>query len=357
MNKIVVVGAGKTGRGFIGRLLAEGKQEVLFVDKDKNLVQQLNDAGEFKVHFFGNVREPMPIRNFRAATWENADIRDAELIIVSVGGQNLKDVGQQLKLALDPQKHYTIITAENASKPSQTLREAIGLENISVSEATVFCTTIEKSGLDINSENYPYLQCDADLLEGYVLPVEQIRAIGNFSNFLTRKLYTYNAASCVIAYMGWLYGYESYGDAANDPRILALLDQNYAETNKALCAEFGYDSQDQAEFAQLSKNKFCDRTIEDTVARNARDPQRKLADKERIMGPMRLIYQYGGDSSVLEQTCAAGVLYDVDPNWNALKEGLTWEQILEKYCGLCKGEVLFARVTQHIDTMKILVTK
>ena len=42
---------------------------------------------------------------------------------------------------------------------------------------------------------YPYLQCDADLLEGYVLPVEQIRAIGNFSNFLTRKLYIYNAAS------------------------------------------------------------------------------------------------------------------------------------------------------------------
>ena len=27
---------------------------------------------------------------------------------------------------------------------------------------------------------YPYLQCDADLLEGYVLPVEQIRAIQSF---------------------------------------------------------------------------------------------------------------------------------------------------------------------------------
>ena len=46
-----------------------------------------------------------------------------------------------------------------------------------------------------------------------------LKPIGNFSNFLTRKLYTYNAASCVIAYIGWKKGYSNYADAANDEEI------------------------------------------------------------------------------------------------------------------------------------------
>ena len=177
------------------------------------------------------------VNNFKITTWENANLEDAELIIVSVGGQNLPDVGASLSNLLDENKHYYIITAENASKPSVTLRNAIGKENISVSEATVFCTTIEDGGLDINSENYPYMQCNADLLEGYDPEVSTIRPLGNFSNFLTRKLFTYNAASCVIAYLGWVKGYEVYSEAANDEEILEFLDKNYEVTNRVLTIE------------------------------------------------------------------------------------------------------------------------
>ena len=35
MSKIVIVGAGKTGRGFLARLLQEAEKEVVFVDKNK----------------------------------------------------------------------------------------------------------------------------------------------------------------------------------------------------------------------------------------------------------------------------------------------------------------------------------
>lgn len=352
MKKIAVIGAGKTGRGFIGRLLAEGAQQILFVDKDAALVEQLNREKAFRVWFFGDVRPPQSVENFTACTWENAVFSEVDLILVSVGGQNLTDVGQQLKARLDPAKKYCVITAENASHPSKTLGQAVDLPQVSVSEATVFCTTIEKDGLDISSENYPYLQCNAELLGGYVPPLPQIRPVDNFSNFLTRKLYTYNAASCVIAYMGWYYGYSNYGDAANDPRVLALLDENYAETNRVLCKEFGYEEKDQAEFAQLSKNKFCDRTIVDTVARNARDPQRKLAYGERIVGPMELIYQNGGNSTVLEMTCAAALLYDQDATWNEMKAGKTWAQILTHYCGLSAENPLHCRVLTQLDILK-----
>ena len=343
MSKIVVVGAGKTGRGFIGRLLQEAGEEVIFIDKNAELVSRLNEDKAFKVNFFGGVRESYAVNNFKCYTWDDADLEDAELIIVSVGGQNLTDVGTSLAKLLDDNKHYYIITAENASKPSVTLRNAIGKENIFVSEATVFCTTIEDGGLDINSENYPYMQCNADLLEGYVPSPCTIRPLGNFYNFLTRKLFTYNAASCVIAYLGWVKGYEVYSDAANDEEILAKLDANYVTTNEVLCKEFGYEEADQKEFALLSRNKFTDRTIVDTVARNARDPQRKLGENERIIGPIKLHHKYGLDASVLEETAAAALLYDGENSP---------EDLLKNVCGLDPEDVIYKNIMGYVGELR-----
>lgn len=353
MKKIAVIGAGKTGRGFIGRLLKEADREVIFIDKDKALVDKLNSEGKFTVSFFGNRREPICVDNYKAYTWENADLEDAELILVSVCGQNLKDVGAELTKLLDSNRHYYIVTCENASHPSKTLREAIDGKDISVSEATVFCTTIESDGFNINSENYPYLQCDADLLDGYTPDVPSIRALGEFSNFLTRKLFTYNAASCVIAYLGAHKGYTDYGEAANDSEILELLDKNYAATNIAMCQKFGYDLEDQKEFAGLSKTKFCDRTIVDTVARNAREPHRKLGADERIIGAAKLLHEFGQDATVLEMTAAAAVLYtdETDAAWSKIKKEKTNEQILTDICGLSPDSVLFKNIVKQIEIL------
>lgn len=353
MSKIVVVGAGKTGRGFIGRLLCEDNAEIMFIDKDKALVDELNAKKEFTVRFFGGVREDFKVTNFSAYTWENADLGDSDLILVSVGGQNLKDVGASLSPLLKDDKHYTIITCENSSKPSVVLGEAIGNKDISVSESTVFCTTTD-DGLNIDSENYPYLQCNADLLGGYEMKIKGIRPIDNFGNFLTRKLYTYNAASCVIAYLGYIKGYSDYAKAANDPEILELLDKNYEVTNKVLCKEFGYDEADQAEFAALSKEKFCSKVIVDTVARNARDPERKLAKGERIMGPMVMIYENGIMPEVLIKTAAAALLYDneKDVTWREMKAAKSKGEILTELCGLEAGSELYEAILAECAIME-----
>ena len=354
MSKIIVIGAGKTGRGFIGRLLKEAGKEIVYIDKNAELVEELREQNKFEIRFFGNVRDAYVVDDFEAYTWESEPLKeifaDAELIFVSVGGQNLKEVGSELAKVLSKNKTYYIITAENASKPSQTLKTAIGREDIVVSESTVFCTTIEDEGIHINSENYPYLQCNAELLEGYVPEISTIRVIPNFSDFLTRKLYTYNAASCVIAYLGWKKGYTNYADAANDEEILTLLDKNYEITNRVLCQEFGYEAEDQKEFALLSRAKFCDRTIVDTVARNARDPQRKLAAGERIMGPIMLMYKYGEDATVLEQTAAAAIAYENDGEdaWKAIKAEKTAEEILVDICGLKKTDKSYENILKFI---------
>lgn len=360
MSKIAVIGAGKTGRGFIGRLLAEGECDFLLVDKNAELVKTLNEKKAFQVNFFGNQRKPQTVTNYHAVTWEEADLSDVELIFVSVGGTNLKDVGVSLKKwCADGRKRY-IITGENATNPAKTVLAAIGEANVAAAEATVFCTTIEDGELDISSENYPYLQCDAKPLGGYVPAVAGVKPVDDFGNFLTRKLFTYNAASCVIAYLGFIKGYTDYGDAANDPEILQLLDRNYAATNEVLCKEFAYTKEDQEEFASLSRKKFCDRTIIDTVARNAREPQRKMKAGERIMGPLVLLDRYGADTSVLIKTAAAMLLYrnEGEDQWKEITDTHTPAQILDEIGGLPKGSRLSEAILKECaELQKLLVTE
>lgn len=356
MSKIVIIGAGKTGRGFLARLLKE--QDIYFVDKNKDLVDALNGEQKVCIEFFGG-RKPALTFGFRGAyTWEtvNADIfAGAEVILVAVGGSNLADVGKELKkYVTDSTK---IIVCENASAPAKKLKTAMDMPALRVAESTVFCTTIEKeaSSLVINSEWYPYLQYDGDTFGD--LALDGLKAVFNFGGFLDRKLFTYNSASCIIAYLGALKGYTMYGDAANDPEILAMLDKNYEIINECICREYGYEENDQKEFALLSRDKFTDRTLADTVTRNAREPQRKITPAERIVAPMLLQQKYGKDSSVLEKALAAALLYtpDEETEWKAILAEKGYEGVLQDICALDKDSAIFARVLNLAETKNILV--
>ena len=45
MSNVTIIGAGKTGRGFVGRLMAEADTHVRYIDKDTELVEKLKNEG------------------------------------------------------------------------------------------------------------------------------------------------------------------------------------------------------------------------------------------------------------------------------------------------------------------------
>lgn len=345
--KITVIGAGKTGRGFIGRLV--NGNDITFIDKNAALVAELNAKKSFSVSFFGGKDPSVSVSGYKAYTWDEVKSIDADLIFVSVGGKNLVAVGMALsdKVAVGQK----IIVAENASHPAKTLFDAIGVDGVQIAESTVFCTTIENGGIDISSESYPYLQYDASAFGGKAVGLSGIKAIDNFGNFLTRKLFTYNSASCIIAYLGYIKGYEVYSEAANDEQILAMLDENYAMINECMCREFGYEREDQAEFALLSRKKFTDPTIADTVLRNGREPQRKLTANERIVGPLTLLLKYGFDGTTLEKTLAAALLFtpDEETEWRKMLAEHGYGGILTSLCGLDGDGEVYKRIMAYAE--------
>lgn len=303
MLKIGIIGGGQTGRGFLAQLLAP-YSEFVFVDINRTLVNELEKAGKYTVSFFDDSMKPVVVSNFRAYIPLDAitELKSCDAVFISVRAENTYNVG--LWLHENRLDSIPTVVCENASDPAGLIA-GIG---INASSGAIFCTTVE-NGIDINSEGFPFLYAASEFFPEKLKSFSCFKLTNDFKTLMERKLYTYNAASGIIAYLGAAKGYDDYAEAANDPDISDELEQFYSEINKAVCSNYGIDIQEQESFALLSKKKFQNKAIRDTILRNAAAPIRKLGPKERLIEPMRLIISQGGNADPLYKTAAAALKY------------------------------------------------
>ena len=64
-EKIVVFGAGATGRGHVGLLAWQSGFEIVFVDKKPDLVARLQEAGCYKVRLYGSTVQEIDVSGYR----------------------------------------------------------------------------------------------------------------------------------------------------------------------------------------------------------------------------------------------------------------------------------------------------
>lgn len=303
---ICIIGAGQTGRGFLARLFS-GQADIHFIDQDAQLVSALQTAGRYTVRYFDGspAQEISGFTAHPAASPAAAEAAHAaDIVLVSVRGENDPAVGAWL--VQNGLADKCIVACENAALPAALLGEPLAR---TAASAAVFCTTTTDGEVDILSESYPHLVVSAGGICPEFARLRGVAVEADFPLLMKRKIYTYNAASGIIAYLGAAMGYESYADAANDPRIDERLDRFYAEINRAISRAYGVDEEEQRVFASFSKAKFQNRAIADSIARNASGPRRKLGATERIIAPALLILKNGGDVSVLAETAAAALRY------------------------------------------------
>jgi mannitol-1-phosphate 5-dehydrogenase len=123
-NKIVLFGAGKIGRSFIGQLFSNGGFEVVFIDVCKPVIDELNRRRNYNVIIKGDKDEILNIKNVRGvyAEDENEVIREvasADILAISVGINGLKNIFSLLSKGLlarynsHPGIPLDIIIAEN----------------------------------------------------------------------------------------------------------------------------------------------------------------------------------------------------------------------------------------------------
>ena len=315
MSNICIIGAGQTGRGFINRYVASAGERVAFIDCDRSLVDELGQSSSYRITFSDPARKPVELSNYLAFHTDDDRAHDAlevaDLVFISVGRGNLPAVNAYLNgiWSHAVSRKRVVITAENGVKVSAALESLRAIDGVQLTEAIVFCTTLgNRQTLDILSESLDYFPYGASSVD-CAIPLKGMTADPDLDVLMQRKIYTYNCLSACYAYLGAYKRFEVYADAANDGEISVIVDDIAVVINKCVSQCYGVPLHEQEQFAAMAISKFKNRMIVDTVARNVRDPSGKLAENERLIGPLSLMASMNLDCPALLLVVAAALNY------------------------------------------------
>jgi mannitol-1-phosphate 5-dehydrogenase len=133
-DKIVIFGAGKIGRSFIGQLFGQSGYKVVFIDVDPVIINLLNKEGKYRVIIKGDREEEIIVQNVSAVMADDLvrvveTVSTASIAAVSVGKNALEKVVPVIAAAIEkrfssnPDQPLDIILAENMRSAAEFVRE------------------------------------------------------------------------------------------------------------------------------------------------------------------------------------------------------------------------------------------
>lgn len=375
MKKAVMYGAGNIGRGFIGKRFYLSGYETTFIDVNADLVEQLKAAGRYPIYVTrGTEYVPEWVENCTAVNGRDADaviaqIVGCDVLATALGVNVLPFVAELLARGIRARyeagaRPLNILICENLIGSDKYLKDlvephvpaelkdyfenSIGFVSVSVG-ITVPPTPqrfLDENPLAVCTDLYNELPADATGFRPVGAPVPVVDGLVPFSPFafyIERKLLIHNMGHAMMAYLGSLKGYHYIYEVANDPEIKYLLVRALDESARALSKRHGADLGSLMEFVENLVTRLDNPLLEDSLFRVGRDPKRKLASGDRLVGAFRAVREQGGVPAHIAVGVAAGYLFDcpedpisVEVSGYAKENGLA--AALEKYSGITDPE-------------------
>lgn len=385
MNKeILIIGAGKIGRGFIGHLFHRGGYKLWFVDKDQETVHLLNKEKRYRVDLAGehsDETEYVPVEG--ALSPEDIEqvvevFNRVAIMAVSAGAINLESVAIYLRGLLeyrDKSKNLDCLICENYLKPAGMIR-AILLKNAGPALTSYINnhlglveTQVLRTGMPAKPDIMAREPLALRMQNEWILPIDKKAFVGdipdiygfipreNFENESIRKLYTFNGLNGAIAYVGWVNGFRILHEAAQS--MLPFIDKIQEESAWGLLHEFGFDPVEHRDYMKRALKKYTDPALADQIERNARDLRRKVGKEERLIGTALLCLKHGKQPVAYARAIAAAYCYDgsddegtLAVNHTVQKEGIV--TALKTYSGIDESSELFTMIIEAFNNKSFL---
>lgn len=366
-KKAVHFGAGNIGRGFIGALLSNAGYEVIFADIAEPIITALNKERSYKIHILDLERngETDTIKNVSGvlSTDEAAmkkAITEASIITTAVGPNILPKIAQTIATGLKARRaagvtsELNIIACENLAGASTLLHDEvlkhlplkqdreflsakIGFPNCAVDRIVPPFTDDAGGVLAVGVENFHEWIVERPAIKGPKLDIPGMDLTDNLTAYVQRKLFTLNTGHAICAYLGFLKGYATVDESLADKRIEEVVRNAMLESGAALCRKHGFDEKKHEKYISKIQRRFHNPYIHDDVVRVGREPLRKLAPGDRLVGPIKMAEEFGLKYDSLLKGIAAALRYEnpEDPQSQDLKA-----QIKEKGLPKVVAEVI-----------------
>ena len=382
----VIFGAGSVGRGFLGQLFSETGYHVVFVDVDQPLIEALTAHGSYTLRLAGIQKTedltigPVDAINGMDIEGVAREVARANLIATAVGARALSAIAKPIAAGLERRWQagqdtpLNVILCENLhdapnllrsyvedglpDRAKTLLRERVGFVSAVIARMSPVPTPEQRAADPtlIVAEPYKVLPVDWDAFVGPVPDIVGMHPVSPFTTYVERKLYIHNAGHAMLGYMGYRRGYTYGYQALSDPAVYGLLHQALNESGQSLMVEHGLDPVAMAEHVQCLLDRFANRDLGDPISRLARDPMRKLAPADHLVGAARLAQKHHIVPQGLAWGIAAALAYDNqdDPHAMELQADLTergLDQVLQSVCDIQPDEPLAGLVRERYQTL------
>ena len=317
-EKIVIFGAGATGRGHVGLLAWQAGFEIVFVEKDRNLADLLARERRYTVRLYGESCEEIVVTGFRVLAAHQRreiaqQIAEAALVLTAAFDQNLPDVAQTVALGIAAcrntgrQTPLNCIACENMMDSSSTLgkhvRALLSNDDLAWCDHMVgfpdcmISRVVPRPDADplvITAEDYNEWTARAEAFKGpRPAALTALELVSNQSARLERKLFIHNGGHAVCGYVGFHRGHEYIHQAVADTvvadHVLGALD----ELGEVVRKRHDFSSASITAYKQDLCRRGAVPEMRDAVLRVVRDPIRKLSPRERLVAPAHLAVKYG----------------------------------------------------------------
>ncbi len=318
-KKLVLFGAGKIGRSFIGQLFSRAGYEVVFVDIYKPVIDELNKRGNYNVIIKGEKEEIINVKNVRGILANEKEkviyeIAEADIAAVSVGQQGLPHIisliaeGLKKRYALSKNLLLDIIIAENLRNAQeyfgQNLKqyldknypfdELVGLVETSIGKMVPIMShnDMEKDILQVFAEPYNTLILDKKGFKNPIPEVEGLAPKENMKAWVDRKSFIHNLGHAVTAYVGYLHNNKyiyTYEVLANK-EIYEIVRETMLQSADILLKNYPdeFTKESLTEHIDDLIYRFQNKALGDTVFRVGMDLLRKLGPEDRLCGAIRM---------------------------------------------------------------------
>jgi mannitol-1-phosphate 5-dehydrogenase len=357
--KAVVIGAGRIGCGLAGQLLRASGHEVTFITRSHDTVENLNRNGGYQVLLTGATEcRPVTVDGIKAIAVSDeaaatAALTRADIIVTAVCSQNLPAIAPLIAQALSQRESpANVIAFENMPSVGECLRRLVAsamaqpgqVDRHGFSGAVISRMVTRRVG---DPAQQTPLMFVGEAVEEYIVDATALRAplpeicgmklVNDYQPWVLNKLYTFSAGHATAAYLGWLKGYHYIHTAIHDPEIRKAVFNAMAEGQRGLAAKFGREfARSRAELEAIV-TRFENASLNDPIVRVARDPHRKLAADERLVGAGRMAEAAGVFPQQLALVTAAALCFSNSSNGkpcSACFEQSQAAETLNEICGL-----------------------
>ncbi len=332
--RAVIIGPGRIGCGFAGHLLGASGYELTFVARNQRLVEHFRRVGRYRVVLSGpSRRREIVVGGFETLSSSDTDrvaeaISRADVVATSVGPRSLAAVAPLIAAGLARTTLNTnVIAFENLITGSAWLRHLVaqhlpagcaadrfGFSGAIVSRMVAACIgdLAENKPLTFLGDEPEEFVVDRTALRAPLPEIRGMVATNQYEDYLRRKLYTFSAGHATTAYLGALKGYHYIHTAIRDPEIRSAVLAAMREGQRGLAARVGDEiAGTEADLMRIIE-RFENAALDDPIQRVGRDPRRKLACEERLVGAARMAANAGISPEYLGLATAAALCFS-DP--------------------------------------------